>query len=54
MADITIYIEAMGIAEDENGNPTFGSMKIKLGEYKPGMELAYSICCGADNRRSFK
>lgn len=42
MAKIVFCIEAKGFAEDENGNPDFGSIKVTIGEFKPGMEIPYA------------
>ena len=38
MANIAFYIEAKGVAEDEHGNPDYGSLKIDFGKLKPGVE----------------
>ena len=35
------YIEAMGIAEDENGNPAPGVMVVDMGKPKRGKEIPY-------------
>lgn len=47
--DSIIYMEIMGIAEDENGDPVPTGMEINMGDISQGRKIPYDVLTEAIN-----